>query len=175
MHPNLTHQLTTQSVTKQHREAAQRHALAKALRRTVKEAANRHQKRHGLDAALTARWCWTPLLHDRAAAVRPQLLEIAALLDQANDPDPACIKDIDELLTNGNSPLYHPSIHISELHAILYYLRAGLLDDHAAHPRPPGRASVGDPDQVDNAVDRRRDAELPTVSNNARPPNPDSH
>jgi hypothetical protein len=72
-------------------------------------------------------------LHYRAAAVRTELLELAALLEQATDPDPACVKEIHELLANGDSPLYHPRVHVSELHAALYYIRAGLVRGHADH------------------------------------------
>jgi hypothetical protein len=76
------------------------------------------------------------LLHYRTAAVRTDLLEIAALLEQARDPDPACVNEIHELLTNGNSPLYHRTVHVSELYATLYYLRAGLGRDHASRRAP---------------------------------------
>jgi hypothetical protein len=102
-----------------------RRALADRLRRAARDA---NGKRGGLDV----------LLHYRAAAVRTELLEIAALLEQATDPDPTCVKEIHELLANGDSPLYHPGAHVSELYATLYYVRAGLVRDHAPRlaPRP---------------------------------------
>jgi hypothetical protein len=109
-----------------------RRALAQALRATADDTSDRN--RRGLDAGATARWCWSPLLHYRTAAVRTELLEIAALLEHASDPDPACVQEIHELLTNGNSPLYHRSVHVSELYATLYYLRARLLAEQASHP-----------------------------------------
>jgi hypothetical protein len=66
------------------------------------------------------------LLHYRAAAVRADLLEIAALLEQAHDPDLECMVAVRELLRNGESPLYHPGVHISELYTTLHSIRAGL-------------------------------------------------
>jgi hypothetical protein len=53
------------------------------------------------------------------------LLEIAALLEHARDPDPACVAELHELLANGcDSPLYNADIHISELQATLHHIRA---------------------------------------------------
>jgi hypothetical protein len=67
------------------------------------------------------------LRHYRVAAVRVELLEIAALVETARDPDPACIAELHELLANGcDSPLYNADIHISELHATLHHIRASL-------------------------------------------------
>ncbi len=69
-----------------------------------------------------------PLLCYRAAAVRSELLEIAAILERAHYPDPASIAVLHKLLANGcDSPLYNPEIHVSELRATLYGVRAGLL------------------------------------------------
>ena len=113
-----------------------RRALVRALRRTARDATHRNRTHRALDVGPTARWCWTPTLHYRAAAVRTALLEIAALLEQASDPDPALVDEIRELLTDGNSPLYHRSVHVSELYATLYYIRAGLQRDHAPRPTP---------------------------------------
>jgi hypothetical protein len=68
-----------------------------------------------------------PLLHYRIAAVRRDLLEIAATLEQANNPDPGCVAALHDLLANAcDSPLYNADIHISELHATLDYARRGL-------------------------------------------------
>src|SRR5438067_2273399 len=53
-----------------------RRKLAQSLRRTARDA-NRARQRYDL------------LLHDRDAAVRTELIEIAARLEQAQDPDPA--------------------------------------------------------------------------------------
>jgi hypothetical protein len=67
------------------------------------------------------------LLHTRVAAVRTDLLEIAALLERAIEPDPWCVSALQHLLTDGcESPLYNPAVHPSELRATLYYVRSRL-------------------------------------------------
>ena len=99
-----------------------RRRLAQWLRRTAKNANDRNPIRRRHDV----------LLHYRAAAVRADLLEIAALLEQARDPDPDCVVAIRELLASGDSPLFHPGVHISELYASLRAIRAG-LGTHAGH------------------------------------------
>jgi len=93
-----------------------RRILAQWLRRTARNANERDPLRRRRDV----------LLHYRAAAVRTELLELAALVEQAHDPDPDCVREIRELLANGASPLYHRGVHVSELHATLYYLRSAL-------------------------------------------------
>jgi hypothetical protein len=66
-------------------------------------------------------------MHYRAAAVRADLLEIAAALERTPTPDPACIATLHKLLSNGcNSPLYNPRIPMSELHATLDDVRSEL-------------------------------------------------
>jgi hypothetical protein len=68
-----------------------------------------------------------PLLACRAAAVRTDLLEIAALLEHTDNPDPASVAALQDLLANGcDSPLYNTDIHISELHATLHDIRSSL-------------------------------------------------
>lgn len=68
------------------------------------------------------------LLSRRAAAVRGELLELAALLDISDEPDPAAIDALRGLLTDGReSPLYNPAVHVSELHATLLDARRRLL------------------------------------------------
>lgn len=97
--------------------ARNRRTLARWLRRT----ANRAEPPRAL--ARTPE----PLLHYRAAAVRTDLLEIAAILEHTRKPDPARVAAVRDLLANGcDSPLYNPDIHISELHATLHYVRSGL-------------------------------------------------
>jgi hypothetical protein len=103
-----------------HRE---RQRLVRGLRRIAGDAIDPNLMRRRHDV----------LLRYRAAAVRYELLEIAALLEQAQDPEPACVNAIRELLANGDSPLYHPGVHISELYAALYYIRAGLARNHTHH------------------------------------------
>jgi hypothetical protein len=67
------------------------------------------------------------LLHDRAASVRTDLLQIAVLLETARDPDPACVAELRQLLTDGcTSPLLNRDVHASELRATLYYARRRL-------------------------------------------------
>jgi hypothetical protein len=94
-----------------------RRALVERLRRAASDANDRDRKRAETDG----------LLRDRAAAVRTDLLEIAALLEHAHDPDPASAREIHQLLASRDSPLHDPDIHVSELHATLYYIRAGLI------------------------------------------------
>jgi hypothetical protein len=68
------------------------------------------------------------LLHSRAAAVRTAVLEIADLIEQSEDPDPACCAELWALLRDGcESPLYNSQVHESELLATLYYVRERLL------------------------------------------------
>jgi hypothetical protein len=94
-----------------------RRRIARWLRRTATHA----QEPHPL-----ARHRET-LLHYRVAAVRTDLLEIAAMLECAHDPDPAGVAALHDLLADGcDSPLYNSDIHVSELHTTLHYVRAGL-------------------------------------------------
>jgi hypothetical protein len=97
--------------------ARNRRTLARWLRRT----ANRTQ--HPRPRTRTPE----PLLHYRVAAVRSDLLEIAAILEHAPSPDPDGIHALRDLLANGcDSPLYNADIHVSELQATLHYIRSGL-------------------------------------------------
>jgi hypothetical protein len=91
--------------------------LAKWLRRTANHAIDPDPIRRRHDV----------LLHYRAAAVRTDLLEIAARIEHTDNPDPNCVAALRNLLANGDSPLYHPGVHVSELYAALYYIRAGLI------------------------------------------------
>ena len=95
-----------------------RRVLVKWLRRTANHTDHPHP---------IARRRQTLLPH-RAGAVRSELLEIAATLEHTHHPNPTTITELHQLLANGcDSPLYNPDIHISELHATLHYLRAGLV------------------------------------------------
>ncbi len=94
-----------------------RRALAQWLRRTAELPIHRDRSRR-----------FEVLLRDRVALVRPDLLELAVLLERADDPDPTCVATLFELLRNGcDSPLYNPAVHESELRATLYFARAALL------------------------------------------------
>jgi hypothetical protein len=73
-----------------------------------------------------------PVLADRAAAVRDQLLELANALEQTTTPDPACVALIRELLTNGTSPLYNPNLPARDLQTTLTRARAGITAQPAA-------------------------------------------
>jgi hypothetical protein len=67
------------------------------------------------------------LLYERAATVRPELLELAALLEGAEAPDRRCVAALHTLVTSGcDSPLYNWDVHDSELRATLHYARVGL-------------------------------------------------
>jgi hypothetical protein len=67
------------------------------------------------------------LLQDRIPDARGDLLELAALIERAPVVDPGSIAELRVLLTSGcESPLYNPDVHVSELHASLYFLRARL-------------------------------------------------
>jgi hypothetical protein len=69
------------------------------------------------------------LLVDRVADARDDLLEVADLIEQAATADPSCLAEVRRLLTSGcDRPLYNPDIHVSELHADLYFLRCRLQD-----------------------------------------------
>jgi hypothetical protein len=68
-----------------------------------------------------------PLLQLRVAAVRADLLALAALLEHTNHPDPARVSALHQLLSAGpDSPLHNATIDVSELHAVLDYVRSGL-------------------------------------------------
>jgi hypothetical protein len=69
------------------------------------------------------------VLVDRVADVRDDLLEVADLIEQAAAADPSCLAEVRRLLTSGcDSALYNPDIHVSELHASMYFLRCRLQD-----------------------------------------------
>jgi hypothetical protein len=91
-----------------------RRALARMVRGIAKDAID--PRRRPLDV----------LLHYRAAAVRTDLLEIAAMLERAHKPDPLSIAALRLLVRDGISPVYNPAVHISELYAALDYIRSGL-------------------------------------------------
>jgi hypothetical protein len=91
-----------------------RRALADGLRRT---AAPTQPPR---------RFDCCPVLPDRVAAVRSELLQLASALEQTDDPDPACVALIHELLTDGCSPLYNPNLPADDLTTTLTRARAGI-------------------------------------------------
>jgi hypothetical protein len=99
---------------KQLQSTRNRRALADGLRRT---AAPTQPPR---------RFDCCPVLPDRVAAVRSELLELASALERTDDPDPACVALIHEMLTNGCSPLYNPNLPLDHLQTTLIRARAGM-------------------------------------------------
>jgi hypothetical protein len=93
-----------------------RRALAAGLRRT----ADPIQPSRRLDPC--------PILVDRVAMVRAQLLELANDLEEAQTPDPASVALLRELLTNGTGPLYNPNLPADDLHTTLVRARAGITN-----------------------------------------------
>jgi hypothetical protein len=93
-----------------------RRVLATWLRRTANRA-------HQTDSTLEEP------LHYRAAAVRTELLELAAILEHTHDPDPVGVAALRDLLANSrDSPLYNPNIPAAELDEALQRIRAGLAN-----------------------------------------------
>jgi hypothetical protein len=66
------------------------------------------------------------LLRDRAVSVRPELLAIAATLEQVVDPDPTWMAAIQRLLCDAcGSPLYNLGAPVSDLLATVCELSVG--------------------------------------------------
>lgn len=92
--------------------------LARWLRRTAKRAARTDPLDRNHEA----------LLCDRVRSVSGELIEIAWLLECSTDPDPRPMAELHKLLQDGcESPLYNPDVHISELRAAIYHVRARIL------------------------------------------------
>jgi hypothetical protein len=98
----------------------------------------------------TGRYRCTVLLYDRLDEVRSDLLQIAAMLEWADDPDPECVAELNRLLRDGcDSPLHNRAVHPSELRATLYYARQALAEprrrrddtDHRSRSNPLERQS----------------------------------
>ena len=108
--------------------ARSRRVHAQWLRRTANRANDPDPMRRRREA----------LLHYRAAAVRSDLLELAAMLERTHHPDPACMAALHALLANGcDSPLYNANIPVDELHTTIERVRAGLTSQpHAYTARP---------------------------------------
>jgi hypothetical protein len=80
---------------------------------------------------------WGVLLRHRAVPLRMELLEVAAMVERAQEPDVACIAALDSLLRDGGtSPLYNPAIDPRELAQTLNDVRSGL------EPDAPSRVSA---------------------------------
>ena len=113
--------------------APNRHALASGLRRT---AAPTQPPR---------RFDCCPVLPDRVAAVRPDLLSLASALEHNTDPDPAGVALIHELLTNGCSPLYNPNVPTDQLHSTLRRAHAAITDQTERSDQPAEAATAQRP------------------------------
>jgi hypothetical protein len=77
------------------------------------------------------------LLRYRAAAVRLELLEIAALLEHAQNPDPSPVRAVRQLLRDRTSPLYDVAVDVAELRTTLGNVRKALGQRQSAtSPQP---------------------------------------
>lgn len=95
---------------------AQRLQLVKGLRGA---------SRRGATAGRARRY--EVLLCARAAAVRSDLLEVAATLERVTNPDPSTLTTLRWLLTDGcTSPLFHPDVPMADLVATLEMVQAEL-------------------------------------------------
>jgi hypothetical protein len=72
---------------------------------------------------------WTSLvLVDRVAGVREQLLEVAAVVERVDHPDPVTIARLWQLVSDGvHSPLYNPLVVAGELEVVLRQARWSLI------------------------------------------------
>jgi hypothetical protein len=120
MRPEMGERSAVDSTTPQRRVTArQRRKLVGWLRLTARRRRRPQTGRYRCDL----------LLEDRVAGVRADLLEIAAMLEWAGDPDPTCVAELHRLLRDGcESPLYNRDVHISELRAIVYYAKQALFE-----------------------------------------------
>lgn len=108
--------------------ARNRRRLAAWLRRTAAIT----QPTHPFD--------YCPVLPDRVAAVRPELLELADALQHNPEVDPTSVALLHELLANGCcSPLYNARVRAEELHATLTRVRAGIAAPPPDHAHPDDR------------------------------------
>jgi hypothetical protein len=81
------------------------------------------------------------VLRYRAAAARFQLLEIAALLEHAQNPDPGPVRAVRALLRDRTSPLYDAGVNVAELRRTLEDMRKALGQRQSvtrAQPWDPG-------------------------------------
>jgi len=86
------------------------------------------------------------LLVDRVGAVRADMLAVAALLESSPALTAGDYRELNGLLTDGvQSPLYCPQVHISELKACLYFVRARLDPSH----RESASHTTGLPERAD--------------------------
>jgi hypothetical protein len=94
--------------------ARSRRSLARWLRSTARDATTPRRVPNDM------------LLRYRAAAVRTELIELAALIERTEAPDPLPVAALRALLRDGASPLYNPAVPAAELHKTIEYIRSGL-------------------------------------------------
>jgi hypothetical protein len=68
-----------------------------------------------------------PVLLDRVASARVEMLALATAIERATEPDPSCVAIVSELLHDGCSPIYNPSVPGTQLTAALSAARDGLV------------------------------------------------
>jgi len=115
------------------RAARRRRRLIRRLRRLAAATPARDPLRRRAD----------PWLHERLAAVRVDLIALADTLEHVAPADPLILREVQTLVADGcASPLLNSELHVSELHATLYYMRSR-LDASPAPPsvRPSARGS----------------------------------
>jgi hypothetical protein len=106
------------------RAARRRRRLVRRLRRLAAATPARDPLRRRAD----------PWLHERLAAVRVDLSELADALERAVTADPRVLRELQTLVADGcASPLLNPELHVSELYATLYWVRSRL----DTSPSPP--------------------------------------
>ena len=87
------------------------------------------------------------LLRNRAALVRPQLLQVAAALERVAEPDPETVRTLHWLLTDGcASPLFNERVPTAELMVVLDRAWRQLEACEGGMPRAPRTVSLA-PDQ----------------------------
>jgi hypothetical protein len=80
------------------------------------------------------------VLRYRAAAVRRELVEIAALLEHARNPDPGAVLAARRLLRDRASPLYDVAVDATELRTTLEDLRTALAQPESTTNETRGPA-----------------------------------
>jgi hypothetical protein len=114
-------------------------------RRRLVSARNRRKLADGLRRTAAAeqpprRFDCCPVLADRVAGARYDLLLLADALEHSTDPDPASVELIRELLTNGCSPLYNANVPAQNLHATLTRASAQIVVGPPPDADPTRRA-----------------------------------
>jgi hypothetical protein len=119
----------TLSMLSVHPECIQHQELAYKRRQLVSPRSRRalaQGLRSAAKAQAPARAEICPILCDRVAPLRRELVQVAAALEQTAHPDPASVALIHELLREGRSPLYDPSVPAADLEVTLRRVRVVL-------------------------------------------------